>query len=175
MFENYNAAAAAAAFDYCVDGLKNTENMKLGVLREELKALESKGYGKLRWRRRGNCCNFWDYSNGRPLISFTLWRAGIISGYILTTRGQTIRPSGLELSIICFALFHLRGWICPGLSSPRSNITGPAAPRAANLTGRMLSATKLLTAFSYEASPNSLSETCWRNSVFLTDTSLSSE
>ena len=23
MFENYNAAAAAAAFDYCVDGLKN--------------------------------------------------------------------------------------------------------------------------------------------------------
>ena len=67
MFDNYNAAAAAATFDYCVDGLKNAENMKLGVLREELKALESKGYGKLRWRRRGNCCNFWDYSNGRQI------------------------------------------------------------------------------------------------------------
>lgn len=48
MFENYDAAAVAAAFDYCIDGLKNAENRKLGVLREELKALESKGYGKLR-------------------------------------------------------------------------------------------------------------------------------
>ena len=64
MFENYNAAAAAAAFDYCIDGLKNAENRKLGVLREELKALENVHFGKLNMRKKGEKYFFWEYSHG---------------------------------------------------------------------------------------------------------------
>lgn len=64
MFDNYNAGAAYAAFNYCISDFQHSESRKLAFLRKELKYLEAKGYGRLRWRRRGNYCNFWDYSNG---------------------------------------------------------------------------------------------------------------
>ncbi|MGN0702854.1 MAG: hypothetical protein ACI4KL_06765 [Lentihominibacter sp.] len=65
MFDNFDVTAAAAAFDYCVSVLQQSENRKLGILREELNFLESRHFGRLYWRQRGNGYNFWEYSHGR--------------------------------------------------------------------------------------------------------------